>query len=115
MITYLKIILNSGLIINSLSIIIIKMSIKTFKILIHGKVQGVFFRSFIKEKAGYLNIKGFTRNIENGSVEVVAQGNEENIGKFIEFFKIGPKTAKVERIEVSHETMETEFKKFEIK
>lgn len=100
---------------NKLSIIIIKMSIKTFKILIYGKVQGVFFRAFIKEKADSLSIKGFTRNIENDFVEIIAQGNDKNLNKFLKFLKIGPKTAKVERLKVSYETMETEFKKFEIK
>lgn len=91
------------------------MSIKTFRILIYGKVQGVFFRAFIKEKADSLSVKGFTRNILTGSLEVVVQGNEENISKFIEILKIGPKMAKVEKIEiVSYETQQ-EFEKFNIK
>lgn len=92
------------------------MSIKNFKILIYGKVQGVFFRSFIKEKADSLDIKGFTRNISDGSVEVMARGNEKNINKFIKFLKIGPKSAEVEKLEiVSCETRERVFEGFEIR
>lgn len=93
------------------------MSIKTFKILIYGKVQGVFFRVFIKEKADSLNIKGFTRNIPDGSVEITMQSNnEENFKKFIKFLKIGPKSVKVEKLEiVSCETREEIFKDFEIR
>lgn len=93
------------------------MSIKTFKILIYGKVQGVFFRVFIKEKADSLDIKGFTRNILGGYVEVIGQSNnEESFKKFIKFLKIGPKLAKVEKLEiVSCETRERAFEDFEIR
>lgn len=90
------------------------MDIETVKIFIFGMVQGVFFRAFIKEKADFLGIKGYTRNIPNGSVEVVAQGNNENLKKFINFLKKGPKSAKIEKIKVSYETNEKVYNDFVI-
>ena len=91
------------------------MDIEKIKICIFGKVQGVFFRAFIKEKADFLRIKGYSRNISNGSVEVVAQGNNENLKKFINFLKKGPKSAKIEKIKVSHETNKKIYNNFIIK
>lgn len=91
------------------------MDIETVKIFIFGKVQGVFFRAFIKERAVFLGIKGYTRNISNGSVEVVVQGNNENLKKFINFLKKVPKFAKIEKIKVSHETNDKIYNDFIIK
>lgn len=88
------------------------MDTETVKIFIFGRVQGVFFRAFIKEKANFLGIKGYTRNISNGSIEVVSQGNNENLKKFIKFIKKGPKSAKIEKIKVSHETNKKIYNNF---
>jgi len=72
---------------------------KTYKILISGTVQGIFFRGFIKEKADELNLKGFVRNLDDGRVEAVVEGKDENVNKMIELCKIGPKHAKVDKVE----------------
>ena len=60
---------------------------KTLKITITGTVQGVFFRTFIKEKADELGLKGFVRNLDDGRVEVVVEGRDENANKMIEVCK----------------------------
>ena len=88
---------------------------QTIKILVCGDVQGVFFRSFAKKQANRFNIKGFTRNINNGEVEIIAQGKEKDLKKFTEQIKIGPKFAKIEKIDVSRETLNETIKNFEIK
>lgn len=80
------------------------MNLKCAKILIFGRVQGVFFRQLVKKNADKLNIKGFTRNIPNGTVEIYAQSEEEILNRFIEIVKKGPETAKIEKINVSYET-----------
>lgn len=51
---------------------------------VHGFVQGVGYRAFVKEIADKYNIKGFVRNAFDGGVEVLAEGNEENIKKFMD-------------------------------
>ena len=49
---------------------------KTLRISITGTVQGVFFRTYIKEKADELKVRGFARNLEDGRVEVIAEGKD---------------------------------------
>lgn len=62
---------------------------------ISGKVQGVFFRAFTKEKADALDIVGFVRNEPNGDVYSEAEGEAEVLDTFISWCKQGPKLANV--------------------
>ena len=71
-----------------------------FQAKIYGKVQGVGYRYFTEKIAKKLNIFGYVKNLEGGTVEVVAQGKEEDLQKFIEQLKIGPFLAKVEKIDI---------------
>ena len=80
---------------------------------ISGRVQGVLFRSNVKNKSAELGLKGHARNLENGDVEVVAQGNEEKINELIDFIKKGPGIASVTGIQIKHKEPEN-FKSFEI-
>lgn len=68
---------------------------------ITGYVQGVNFRKFIKKHADELSIRGFVKNMSDGSVEVVAQGEEDNLKDFINLLKKGPYFAEVEEVDVS--------------
>jgi acylphosphatase len=90
-----------------------KQLIECVKIIIFGKVQGVFFRYYAKKKAEGLDIKGFARNTYEGNVEIIAQGERNKLNKFIELMKSGPPNAKVEKIRVSRET-QCGFEKFSI-
>ena len=56
---------------------------KCVHLLISGKVQGVFFRDNTRKKAEELGLKGYAKNLEDGTVEVVAEGNEEKINDLI--------------------------------
>jgi len=79
---------------------------KTNKIIISGTVQGVLFRNFLKEQAEKLKLKGFTRNLDNGTVELVVEGKDENVNKMIEKCKQGPSQAEikdVEQKEINHQ------------
>jgi acylphosphatase len=58
--------------------------------IITGKVQGVMFRDFVQRKARSLSISGSVKNQTDGSVEVVAQGEEENLRKLLELLYKGP-------------------------
>jgi len=71
---------------------------KAVKMIIKGTVQGVFFRNFVKENADKLGLAGFVRNLENGSVEVFAEGDIDNVDKLYEFCKKGPKHSMIKDV-----------------
>jgi tRNA pseudouridine55 synthase len=82
---------------------------------VYGRVQGVGYRYFVKEKAQNLYLFGYVKNLEDGSVEVLAQGREENLQKLIEELKKGPYLAKVEKIDIIFRKPLEIFRNFEIK
>lgn len=86
---------------------------KTVRIFIKGTVQSVFFRTFIKEQADELGVRGFVRNLEDGRVEVLVEGRDEKVHEMIERCKQGPKHAQI--IEVKVEDMKHQgFEGFKI-
>ncbi len=68
--------------------------------LIQGRVQGVFFRAFVLEKAKLLGLDGYVRNLPNGQVEVRAEGVKTNLDKLIEYLKVGPPAAQVDDVKI---------------
>ena len=66
--------------------------------IVYGRVQGVFFRSFVEEQALYLGLKGYVRNLPSGDVEVVAEGERERVEELVGYLKAGPPVAKVKRV-----------------
>jgi acylphosphatase len=72
---------------------------KAIHIVIHGRVQGVFFRKYTFEKANELGLKGMVRNLPNGDVEIIAEGKEEVLQEFVKWCYKGSPASKVERIE----------------
>jgi acylphosphatase len=86
---------------------------KTVKAKINGTVQGVFFRAFVKENAERYNVKGFTRNLEDGRIEIFLEGNSENVNKIIELCKKGPKHSKIRNVEIKPERFQ-DFKVFKV-
>lgn len=89
-------------------------SILRLIIKIHGQVQGVFFRYSAKEAAEKLNIDGFARNENNDSVYIEAEGEKENLEKFLQWCRQGPSGAKVEKIEFEFNNNIKGFKTFDI-
>lgn len=87
---------------------------KRVRIIISGRVTGVFFRAFIEENANNLDIKGSVRNTEDGRVEAVFEGEEESINELIEMCKRGPNNAKVVDLTIEEEEYTGEFKDFKI-
>ena len=83
--------------------------------LISGLVQGVFFRSETRRIAKSLNIKGWVKNLPDGRVEVMAEGEKDKIDKLIEFLKQGPPAASVDNVDVKIEDYKGEFEDFAIK
>ncbi|MEM5793478.1 MAG: acylphosphatase [Candidatus Aenigmatarchaeota archaeon] len=81
---------------------------------ISGKVQGVFFRKYTKDCANKLGINGWVKNLSDGKVELVAEGDERDIEEFLDFLKKGSPGSSVERMEVRVEKSVNEFRSFEI-
>lgn len=86
----------------------------TVHIHIIGKVQGVFFRASAKEKADALRLKGWVKNIPDGSVQIVVAGEESSVKQFIAWCKQGPKGARVSDVRVTEEPEEIKFERFVI-
>ena len=86
---------------------------RTIKIFISGTVQGVFFRTFLKEKADELGLKGFARNLDDGRVEVVVEGRDENVNEMVRLCKQGPAHSDVKNVE-SEEIKHQGFEEFRV-
>jgi len=86
---------------------------KSVRLYIDGTVQGVFFRSFVKENAERYNVKGFVRNLEDGRIEVFLEGSSEDVNKMIELCKKGPKHSQIKKVDVKPERFQ-DFKVFKV-
>jgi acylphosphatase len=70
---------------------------------VHGRVQGVWFRGATEEQANRHNVDGWVRNRPDGCVEAVFEGPQQNVATLIEFVRRGPPAARVERVETLEE------------
>jgi len=86
---------------------------KSVRLYITGTVQGIFFRAFIKENAERHNVKGFTRNLEDGRIEIFLEGDSENVEKMIQLCKKGPRHSQIKKIEEKPERFQN-FKTFKV-
>ena len=82
------------------------MSENRIRMIVSGRVQGVFFRAFTCEEAQRLGLQGWVRNLPNGSVEVLAAGNPEKLEALKAICRQGPPYARVDHIEVFDEVAE---------
>ncbi len=82
---------------------------------IYGLVQGVFFRSTMKQVANRLGVTGWVRNLPDGSVEAVVEGPENKVREIIRWAYRGPPLARVEKVDVEWQEYRGEFRDFRIK
>lgn len=83
-------------------------------LIISGDVEGVGFRAWVRGKARDLGLVGWVKNREDGSVEVVAEGEKKELEKLIMDCHDGPNIAMVERVDVTWEEPMDEFVEFEV-
>ena len=83
---------------------------KRIHLVVKGDVQGVFFRDYVKKSA--IDLVGWVKNNNDGTVEVVAEGSEEELKKFLEKCREGPSSANVADIDVKWEDATGEFAEF---
>lgn len=83
-------------------------------LIFYGKVHGVGFRKFVKTKAQQLGVKGYVKNLPDGTVEVVAKADSKTLEKFIDEIKEGPERAIVEKIDKKEINSEVDYDEFKI-
>ncbi len=88
---------------------------KTVQLIVTGRVQGVYFRAFTQKQAMKLEVSGFVSNKKDGSVEVIACAEQENLDSFINRCHKGPMLAKVKEVVVSEYKPSETFTQFEIR
>ncbi len=87
----------------------------SLRAIVHGRVQGVFFRAYVQETAERLNLTGYVRNQAGGAVEVIAEGEKPELEKLVEYLKIGPSAAKVAEVIASWGEYSGGFSSFRVR
>jgi len=84
-------------------------------VFIRGRVQGVFFRSETRREATRRDVTGWVRNLSDGRVEAVFEGEESSVTDLIEFCRKGPSHARIAGIDVDLQDYVGEFESFEVR
>ncbi len=88
---------------------------KRMHMVVKGIVQGVYYRYNTEKKANEYELTGWVRNVSDGSVEILCEGREENINRLVEWCKVGPRGAHVEKVHTEWGVYTGEFSRFEIR
>lgn len=88
---------------------------KRARMIVHGRVQGVYYRASARDYARHLNLNGWVRNCPDGSVEIIAEGERMQLERLIAWCHKGPPAAVVTRIEVEWQEATGEFVGFAVK
>ena len=87
----------------------------SFSATVHGRVQGVYFRAFVRDRAEALGLKGYVRNLSGGrAIEVRAEGEKTKLGELLNHLETGPSRAKVERVDVKWAEYTGRFNDFQL-
>ena len=73
----------------------------SLKATVYGRVQGVFFRDFVAGWARKLGLAGYVRNLPGGAVEVQAEGERKRLEELVDYLRLGPPAARVEKVMTS--------------
>ena len=88
---------------------------KKNRVVIEGKVQGVFFRANMQRVARSLDLAGWVRNLPDGRVEAVLEGAENNMAAMLDWCRQGPPYAVVRQVEVTEEPYSGDYRDFSIR
>jgi acylphosphatase len=91
------------------------MAIVRAHVLITGRVQGVYFRGNVKERAKSMGLIGWVRNLASGQVEAVFEGEEEDVRRMVTWCHKGPSAARVDDVNIEWETPTGEESSFEFR
>jgi len=84
------------------------------RLVIEGRVQGVWFRDSTRRKAKELGVFGWVRNMSDGNVEILIEGPEERVEKLVTWCHEGPPYARVDKVKKTVEEWQGEFKSFDV-
>ncbi len=76
------------------------------RVVVHGRVQGVFFRDTVRRLAAQRQVAGWARNVPDGTVEAVFEGDADAVERLVAFCHEGPRGAEVDRVDVFDEEPE---------
>jgi acylphosphatase len=85
------------------------------RLIVKGRVQGVYFRASTVQQARHLGLTGWVMNRQDGSVELVAEGRSDGIEELIAWCRQGPPGARVDEIDLQSQEFRGEFTEFRIK
>ena len=85
------------------------------QLIVTGRVQGVFFRRSAAGQARMLGVKGRARNLPDGSVEIIAEGDRSNLTELVRWSHQGPPPARVDNVKVEWQQYRAEFTHFDIR
>ncbi|MFC2052553.1 acylphosphatase [Chloroflexota bacterium] len=92
------------------------MNLASVRAIVHGRVQGVFFRAFTSGCAKELGLTGNVRNLPDGeAVEIQAEGERDKLERLIDYLKVGPPGARVERVEINWSEYTEGYSDFKIR
>ena len=74
------------------------MAIKRLHLVLHGKIQGVYFRDYAKAEALKLEVAGWIQNMSDGTVEAVIEGEDEQVSLMLDWLEVGSPGSEVEKI-----------------
>jgi acylphosphatase len=75
--------------------------VKRAQVVVHGAVQGVFFRAETRDRARSLGVGGWVRNAADGSVEAVFEGEAERVESMVSWCRRGPRGARVDDVDIT--------------
>jgi acylphosphatase len=90
------------------------MAQKRINLIVRGRVQGVYFRASAQREARRLGLTGWVKNRADGSVEVLAEGEEDQVKDFLAWAQHGPSTARVDKVDTRWRSYTGEFAEFRI-
>lgn len=90
-------------------------AIKRYHLIISGRVQGVSYRVSAWEKARQLGLSGWVSNLRDGRVEMIIEGEQEQLDQMTDWAAEGPRFAKVSHIDLTEETAAADFADFQIR
>lgn len=91
------------------------MTARRVRVIVAGKVQGVFFRQTMKVEARKAGVSGWVRNLDDGGVEALLDGDAAAVGRVVEWCRAGPAGARVSGVEVADEARDVGLSEFEVR
>jgi len=87
---------------------------KRVRAIVSGRVQGVWYRAHARDKAVALGVVGFVRNLPDGTVEIVAQGEDALVESLMEWAQVGPPLGEVSEVRIRDMVEDEDFTSFEV-